>query len=80
MLRARPILKAAATSSTLMAVGDYTRQCLQQHDQQQARHKDWASVARFACIGAALHGPFFSTGMAVLDRQLGADQSLRTVR
>ena len=31
-------------------------------------HHDWARTARFAAIGACLHGPFFAAGLSWLDR------------
>jgi protein Mpv17 len=59
---ARPSLsRAAATSASLMALGDAASQAI-------ARRRggpawDRARTARFAAIGGALHGPFFYKGL-----------------
>jgi hypothetical protein len=75
---ARPLLKAAATSSFLMAVGDVACQTLQQPVAK--RKIDWSRTARFAVVGATLHGPFFYTGMQLLDLRFGTAQTLKTVK
>lgn len=93
------IARAAATSCTMMALGDCLTQELARRKaarerqsvaaaaaalksgkgskrgkstvdpaiaEQQQPH-DWARTARFALIGAGLHGPFFAAGLAWLD-------------
>ena len=45
-----------------MGAGDVVRQRLQDQP------TDWTSVARFALIGATLHGPFFLHGFRFVDR------------
>lgn len=76
-LHLRPLLKAAATSSVMMAAGDVVCQSLQQRNQPQTRI-DWRRAGRFALVGATLHGPFFFTGMQLLDSRFGRAQTLRT--
>jgi hypothetical protein len=90
------IARAAATSCTMMALGDCVTQELSRRKAARARQSavaaaigskgskrgkpsavdsavteqqphDWARTARFALIGAGLHGPFFAAGLAWLD-------------
>jgi len=88
--------RAAATSGTMMALGDVLFQCANQTRQRKERAAaaaaagggglgkravaaaaaepsllsgvDFARTARFALIGATLHGPFFCAGLAWIDR------------
>lgn len=87
------IARAAATSGTMMALGDCLTQELSRRRQARERaaaaatksrkrtaataaesssssppSHDWARTARFAMIGAGLHGPFFAAGLGWLDR------------
>lgn len=92
--RATSIARAAATSCTMMALGDCITQEIARRRQpvpaapaaaalkggrrgsgpstasadHQPQQHDWSRTARFATIGAALHGPFFAVGLAWLDR------------
>ena len=51
-----------------MAAGDAACQALQRR--RAPRPHDWRRTARFAAVGAALHGPFFYTGFRWLDATL----------
>ncbi|GBF99436.1 hypothetical protein Rsub_11922 [Raphidocelis subcapitata] len=78
-LRVRPLIKAAATSSLLMAVGDCARQCVQQRVQQgQTRQMDWQSVARFAAIKKSAVGQLtlFPTYTSAFFLAMGALEGL----
>jgi protein Mpv17 len=112
------IARAAATSCTMMALGDCITQEIARRRQQQQQQPhaperaaaagaapkggwrggsgsgsgsgsggtasadqphDWARTARFAAIGAGLHGPFFAVGLAWLDRLYPGAASVRVV-
>lgn len=75
--------RAAVTSGTMMALGDVLFQCANQQQQRKERAAaaggkggakrllsgvDLERTARFALIGATLHGPFFCVGLSWIDR------------
>ncbi len=63
----RPIARAAAFSSVVMFAGDVARQAIVQGHLDRDSW-DWKSSARFAVIGATLHGPYFLIGFGLMDK------------
>ena len=70
------LLRSAATSCSIMAAGDVLCQALCSRGSAAAadpppplrQHIDWRQTARFAAVGAMVHGPFFHAGFRWLDR------------
>lgn len=64
------VLKASLTSGGVMTVGDCIYQSFEQAQGVTTTH-DWQRTARFAIVGATLHGPFFHQGFKLIDRIFG---------
>lgn len=74
-----PVARAAAISCFSMAAGDALCQTIRgrQAPPQQRHGIDWAQTARFATVGATLHGPFFYHAFRWLDVRFGQSTTLR---
>ena len=59
----RAVLRASLVSGVVMGLGDAVRQKIASDGP-----VDTASVARFALVGATLHGPYFLAGFGWIDR------------
>lgn len=67
----RPLLRASLLSCGAMAAGDAVQQALVPRIARPGEPVppyDWRRTARFATVGALLHGPFFFVGFSRLDR------------
>jgi hypothetical protein len=66
----RPLLRASLLSCGAMAAGDAVQQAIVPRlaRQQPPPPYDARRTARFAAVGALLHGPFFYAGFGALDR------------
>jgi len=66
----RPVFRASLLSCGAMAAGDTLQQVAVPRLTRTTPIPpyDWRRTARFATVGALLHGPFFHTGFGALDR------------
>eukprot|EP00128_Syssomonas_multiformis_P008974 Colp12_sorted_trinity150504_noHs@2168 len=73
-----PMLKAALTSGSVMALGDILCQTVDQADKAE-KTIDLARTTRFGIVGFCLHGPYFYKALQQLDVRFGTARNLSTV-
>lgn len=75
----RQTLRAGAQSGTIMTVADIATQVIIEGKSLERQDYSWTRTLRWTTVGVFLHGPYFFTGFAILDKYFGAATSLRIV-